>query len=120
MAGQAAYPDGVQWDVADYQRRLSAQIRKLKGVTEQDVLATAITIVNRGKSYAAVDTGLMRSTLTYQEKRDSKGYYCEIVDRAPYWKFVEFGTRYMAAQPFMRPAFSEGKQFLIARVKGRR
>ena len=27
-----------------------------------------------------------------------------------YWRFVEFGTKYVAARPFMRPAFDQNTQ----------
>ena len=35
---------------------------------------------------------------------------------AAYSYFVEFGTRYMAAQPYMRPAFEEHKDGLAAEI----
>jgi HK97 gp10 family phage protein len=34
-----------------------------------------------------------------------------------YWRYVEFGTRYMAAQPFFRPAAEEERNAFIQRMR---
>lgn len=36
-----------------------------------------------------------------------------------YWTFVEFGTCYMAARPFLRPAFESMKQAAVDAIKSR-
>lgn len=34
-----------------------------------------------------------------------------------YWRFLEYGTKYAAARPFLRPAFDEGKFAVIMAMK---
>lgn len=50
------------------------------------------------RAFAAVDTGEMRDKI----EETPQG----VVARANHSSFNEFGTRYMAAQPFMRPALA--------------
>lgn len=42
------------------------------------------------------------------KKRDRDAYY---------WKFIEFGTKFMAAMPFLRPAFESKKLEVLERIK---
>ena len=59
--------------------------------------------VKRAKELAAVDTGEMRDKINYEI--DNGVLY--IKADADHSLFVEMGTRYMPAQPFMTPAIRE-------------
>lgn len=48
-------------------------------------------------------TGQLQRSITHEE-RDG-GFTAEIAPHTNYAAYVEYGTRYMAAQPYMRPAF---------------
>jgi HK97 gp10 family phage protein len=52
------------------------------------------------KMRAAVDTGFMRDNID----REVNGGRFLVIARADYSGFVEYGTRFMGAQPFMTPA----------------
>lgn len=52
------------------------------------------------QSRAAVDTGAMRDNI----ERTTAGGRFTVIALVDYASFVEYGTRYMAAQPFMTPA----------------
>ena len=54
---------------------------------------------------AAVDTGFMKRSITM--RLDITGLAGYITAGAEYSPYVEFGTRNMDAQPFMRPAARE-------------
>ncbi|MCP8316514.1 MAG: hypothetical protein H3Z51_06605 [archaeon] len=56
-------------------------------------------IAERVRSKSPVRTGALRDSI-----RPSMGM---VEARVPYAKFVEYGTRRMKAQPFLRPAISE-------------
>lgn len=45
-----------------------------------------------------------------KSRQDPKGAY--------YWRFIEFGTVKQAAQPFLRPAFEQGKQGFVEEFTG--
>ncbi len=68
-------------------------------------------IAQRAKSIAPKRTGLLRDSI--------RPSLLGVEARVPYAKFVEFGTRKMKAQPFLRPAISEniGKVRNIFRTK---
>lgn len=56
---------------------------------------------------APIDTGHLRRSVGL-EMRDN-GLTAESEATAEYAEYVEYGTRYMKAQPYMRPAFEEQK-----------
>jgi len=44
-------------------------------------------------------------------------YWVYVSKRNWYWKFPEFGTSKMPAQPFMRPAFEKMKEIAVERIR---
>lgn len=44
-------------------------------------------------------------------------YWVYVSKKLWYWKFVEFGTSKMSAQPFMRPAFEAKKQEALDKIR---
>ena len=50
-------------------------------------------------------TGQLQRSITHEE-RDG-GFTAEIAPHTNYAGYVEWGTRYMAAQPYIRPAFMQ-------------
>ena len=87
--------------------RLAAAIRSR--VLEQTVRAGATPILQRAQEKTPVRTGhLRRSEGIKSEVQGSRAvaFIGTDVDYAPY---VEFGTSRMGAQPYLRPAFDNGK-----------
>jgi len=89
----------------------------------------AAVIRKEARALAPVDTGEMRKDIQIKRERTSGdnvasysvytrgGKRSRLAGKARnvdkdsfYWKFVEFGTVRMAAQPFMRPAFEAKKE----------
>lgn len=53
----------------------------------------------------AVQTGRLKGSITHYKLKDSEQWTVVAGgDQAPYAKYLEYGTRKMAARPFMRPA----------------
>jgi HK97 gp10 family phage protein len=46
-------------------------------------------------------------------------YSAEVVVGVPYGRYVEFGTAFMAAEPFLRPAMRVGGEALAKELKAR-
>ena len=57
---------------------------------------------------APVDTGFLRRSIVFQ--LSNRGLTATSVPAAEYAPYLEYGTRFISAQPFMRPAFNEQKQ----------
>ncbi len=93
------------------------------------VSSGAVIVRNDARARAPVDTGEMRKDIQVKRERVPDAYVATYsvhvrsgkrsrlsgrardVDKDSfYWKFVEFGTAKMAAQPFLRPAFEAKKQ----------
>lgn len=66
----------------------------------------AQVIVDAAQANAPVDTGFLRDNIQIQDESDTS---VTVVSQAEYSSFVEFGTRYMAAQPFFEPAIEAGR-----------
>ena len=64
---------------------------------------------------AAVDTGFMKRSITM--RIDTSGLAGYIVAGADYSPYVEMGTRYMTAQPFMRPAAREQAPIFLSDLR---
>ena len=62
----------------------------------------------KAQQNAPVDTGNLKRSIGLA-MRDS-GLTAEVEPTAEYAPYVEFGTRFMNAQPYLRPAFEEQKE----------
>ena len=70
-------------------------------LADQQAALKAQAIRTEAVKNAPVDTGRLRQSIGV--KRVGDGHY-RVGTNVLYAPYVEFGTRYMRAQPFMRPA----------------
>lgn len=95
-------------------RPLRQEVAALVEKTGDDIVSTA-------KSIVAVRTGFLRDSIEMQMERHGNASFGRIVAvirvKASYGKFVELGTRKMAAQPFLVPAFEMHKQAFIEAMR---
>lgn len=75
-----------------------------------------------GKVVGEYRPGNLRRSIVYLPLRlvKSKVFIGPLVNRhidAYYAQYVEFGTENQAAQPFMRPAFYENREIVLARLR---
>lgn len=79
----------------------SAQFLAALGLAKQAALeAIGLQAEGYAKAKCPVDTGNLRNSISHAASGDS-AYIGTNVEYAPY---VEFGTRKMAAQPYLKPA----------------
>lgn len=106
MAGQRRTSD-VDVNTADFDKALQQALDDLHLQTLGGLLALANGTINRAKELCPVDTGALRSSLGFEQGKDSRGEYVDLYARRNYAAFVEFGTVKQPAQPFLRPALAE-------------
>lgn len=75
-------------------------------VSQQQAAQKTQALRNEMVQAVPVDTGRLRQSINVQ--KIGEGHY-RVGTNVNYAPFVEFGTRYQAAQPFMRPAFEKVK-----------
>ena len=75
--------------------------KAVKNGINQCVLKTAVAVANHAKTLAPVDTGNLRGSIDYAMESNNTAIVGTNLEYAIY---QEFGTRKMAAQPFLRPA----------------
>jgi len=78
--------------------------RQLRAVANAVVIQEMSRITERAREIVPVRTGYLRSTIY---KRMAGFLNWEVGASAFYAGFVEFGTRYMSARPYLRPAVEE-------------
>lgn len=62
-----------------------------------------------------VDTGFLRSTITARVHKN--GMFGMVTPRTAYDSYVEYGTRYQYAQPYVRPSFEITKDEFLADIE---
>lgn len=85
------------------------------GPTARDLSRRAIRVESAAKQNATgrpgprVDTGRLRSSISWRLGQDSRGLYADIGTGVPYGKNLELGlTRNGARYPFLEPALQAG------------
>lgn len=87
----------------------------------QDLVRRAIRVEAAAKRIASnqspsfpgqgpgVVTGRLRASITWRLGRDSISPYADIGSAVFYAPFLEYGTRYMEARPFLKPALESAR-----------
>lgn len=83
-----------------------------KNVSMQDVKMVVkqngAELQSKAQDYVPVDTGNLKKSIGL--KIEDSGLTARVAPTAEYSEYVEYGTRFMESQPYMRPAFGEQKQ----------
>lgn len=95
----------VVWDGS----ALNALLRGPNGPVARDLARRAVRVDNTAKRLCPVDTGRLRASITWRLEHDAQGLLAVIGTNVEYAPHVEFGTIYMAAQPFLRPALESAR-----------
>jgi HK97 gp10 family phage protein len=85
--------------------RIASTKRKLSQCVEKALFASCIIVEGDAVERVPVDTGNLKNSITHDVKmkgeNGGEGIVGTNVDYAPW---VEFGTRHMLAQPYLRPS----------------
>ena len=80
---------------------------------EKSVEAAGNYIRDLAKGYAPVRTGALRDSITSDIEYTQSTIRAIVGPHVFYAEFVEYGTKRMSAQPFMRPALDEGRSVVL-------
>jgi HK97 gp10 family phage protein len=81
-------------------------LSNLDEVLSEAALAAANVIEGTAKEYCPVDTGFLMNSIVAERGQDKGTAY--VTANAEYAPYVEFGTKNMAAQSYMRTGASKG------------
>lgn len=110
----AAFPgsDRLVWNTVEIEKLLKSQ----DGSVAKDLLRRGLLVQAAAKNFATgygggphVRSGRLRSSISTTLGKDFLGVYCDIGSNVEYAGFVELGTRYMRARPYLRPALLAGR-----------
>lgn len=94
-------------------------VRQLDGLTSRAALrrglaAAAFLVEGAAKVKAPVDTGFLRNSIQTVSVTDREAV---VAAGAEYAIYQEMGTRFMQAQPFMRPALESNRARIAALIR---
>lgn len=98
----------MKWD-----SKLEDVVAELEKRQGQAVEAVGHFAVGRVKLLTPVDTGNLRTSNDFQ----TQGSMVAIGNYAEYAEFLELGTRYMKAQPFLVPGIMNNRKEIDAIIK---
>lgn len=75
----------------------------------KDLARRALKVDAAAKQLCPVDTGRLRSSITWKLSVDARGLYALIGSDVEYAIFQELGTRHSAAHPYLRPALAAAR-----------
>ena len=104
-------------DASDFfslSRDLSAASRELVPVARQIIQKGVQDIKRDAQLGSPVDTGFLRSSITYETRVLSTSVVGEVGPTAEYGAFVEYGTSRSGPQPYMGPAFARNAPYIEA------
>lgn len=78
------------------------------------VRATALQVEAQAKLIVPVDTGFLKSSI---QTEMTGNLTAQITPHAEYAAYVEFGTKNMAAQPYLIPAMEKAKDYFEKWIK---
>lgn len=91
---------------------LSVRLKKAADMelVKQAVLLNGSEMQQKAQRIAPVDTGHLKRGIGLSSDLADRGFSVRVYSNADYSGYLEWGTRYMFAQPFMRPSFNEQKK----------
>lgn len=107
----------IDWDEAAFMASLVRAVARLEVAGEAGLWTVGLHVQNVARALCPVDTGRLRSSIMATRGQDGMGPWVEVGTNVYYAAFVEFGTRYMAAQPYLRPALAQAAGMLPGAIR---
>ncbi|MFO7905802.1 MAG: HK97 gp10 family phage protein [Pirellulaceae bacterium] len=107
-------------------KELTRQLRALDKKMSTSILRSGLregakVVKTAAESKAPIDSGFLRDSIKIKTKKRGNKITAIIgfVEDAYYGRFLELGTKNMAAQPFLRPAIDENQRQAVDAAKMR-
>lgn len=95
---------GITVSTNAFRDGIEVAVRQITDSIESDLQRIGLGVQNDARRACPVDTGRLRSSIVSVPGRDAVGPFVVIGTNVDYAPYVEYGTRHMGAQPFLRPA----------------
>jgi HK97 gp10 family phage protein len=105
-------------NAAEFFIGLDEAIQALEIHTRRQLQQFGVRVANAAKRYCPSASGRLRGSIGAESGMDAEGFYVDVGTDVEYGPFVEFGTRKMRAQPFMRPALAEASGYFGQTILG--
>lgn len=100
-------PAHVEWvNQRQWGESVVRVFQQWKGQFAENAADLADLAESEAKARAPVRTGRLRAGCVGSVEETESSVAAVLTNEVPYAGFIEFGTRYMRARPFMRPGFA--------------
>lgn len=104
----------IEIDISSVLDDLEGLVDNADTIVSNEINKTAYKIERDAKQLCPVDTGRLKGSIT-----TNPGHLeAEVGTNVEYAGFVEFGTRYQSAQPYIIPAFESNVEGIEDRIAG--
>lgn len=86
---------------------------KIASLLEQKMKQACVLVQDDAKKSCPVDTGRLQGSITYSVSSGESGAEGVIGTNVEYGPYVEAGTIYQRAQPFLRPAGEKNRDAIV-------
>lgn len=97
--------------------RAKLLVPRVRAGAQEAVAEIALLIETEAKLLAPVDTGRLRASIHTELSPDK--LKAMVLDGVTYGVFLEFGTRYIKARPFLFPAYEKYRGTFVALLKAK-
>lgn len=104
----------IEIDISSVLDDLEGLVDNADTIVSNEINKTAYKIERDAKSICPVDTGRLKGSIT----TNTGHLEAEVGTNVEYAKFVEFGTRYQSAQPYLIPSFESNVEGIEDRIMG--
>lgn len=101
----------IGFEKLDAKLTKNMDLSKVKATVKKN----GVQLQKTAQKNAPIDTGNLRQKITLEITDGGKT--AEVESTAEYGAYVELGTRFMKAQPYLKPAFEEQKEKFKADMK---
>lgn len=103
--------------------KLNGLEAKLENAVKRGLILSGQLVAQRAQQKAPVDTGRLKRSITSVPQQTGRGAFKVLVGtNVVYALFQEVGTKFMKAQPYLRPALKESvediRQLIVKNIAG--
>jgi HK97 gp10 family phage protein len=95
----------VELNAAEWSAAFERAVDQIKVRTERQLTRVGFKMQSNARRACPVDTGRLRASIAFEVGWQGASLVLKLGTNVTYAAYVEFGTRFMAPQPYLRPAF---------------
>lgn len=107
----------VEFNASDLYKKLNQLNKSVKDKLDKAMIEAGIDTQREAKIRVPVRTGALRNSIMVQIEKGAQGsIFVTVGAFMPYASYVEYGTRFQKAKPYLMPAYEKARKKLESRL----